>query len=290
MPAFLTLLILWSPTGDPAHEHLNPLYREMVETGVDVGGAPKLRLVAPSLSDGLDAKGQMAAIKALAKQDYALDDLLEPSIVAPHIYRVETLPVGLADAAVHRIDVWFVAYGDFATVTRRDYLEQKLQQAQRDRKVQRLKAEDLTQRGIAVPQNPDEGYSYSVAVILDRVQLHTTSYSVTSRTADSLVLASRVDGRFVNDREYPNQWRLLDPDDATRLGPPRPYRGGGGYVKVTRLAQPKGALFIESHTLFVEPKAWFDGGNLLSAKLPPAISNEVRSLRRELAKTRPGND
>ena len=53
------------------------------------------------------------------------------------------------------------------------------------------------------------------------------------------------------------------------------------------LAEPKGALFVEGHVVFAEPVKWFDGANLLRSKLPPVIQGQVRSFRRELAKSNP---
>jgi hypothetical protein len=52
-------------------------------------------------------------------------------------------------------------------------------------------------------------------------------------------------------------------------------------MKVTRLAEPVGALFVEQHVVFAEPAGWFDGANLLRPKLPLVIQGKVRAMRRE---------
>jgi len=55
-------------------------------------------------------------------------------------------------------------------------------------------------------------------------------------------------------------------------------------MKVTKLAEPAGALFVEQHLIFAEPVDWFDGANLLRSKLPLVVQDRVRSIRRQWAK------
>ena len=62
-----------------------------------------------------------------------------------------------------------------------------------------------------------------------------------------------------------------------------PYSGAGGYLKITRLHEPKGALFIEYHLIYSEPQGWFSGADPLTTKLPAIIQAEVRTFRRELS-------
>jgi hypothetical protein len=54
-------------------------------------------------------------------------------------------------------------------------------------------------------------------------------------------------------------------------------------VKITRLAEPAGSLFVEYHVAFAEPQGWFQGANLLRSKLPIAAQDSVRKFRRTLA-------
>jgi hypothetical protein len=96
----------------------------------------------------------------------------------------------------------------------------------------------------------------------------------------------KLDPRFAADGEFPNRWRSIDrlADEAEKLGPPRPYAGFGGYVRVTELREPAGALFVELHTAFQEPAEWFDGHNVLRSKLPLVTRENVRTFRRALAR------
>ena len=56
------------------------------------------------------------------------------------------------------------------------------------------------------------------------------------------------------------------------------------YLKITKLAEPAGAVFAEQHITFVEPHGWFDGENLLRSKLPLSVQENVRSTRKEFIK------
>ena len=57
-----------------------------------------------------------------------------------------------------------------------------------------------------------------------------------------------------------------------------------GTLIIGHLKEPANAILVEFHQVFVEPKKWFDGANLLRSKLPLVIQPEVRAFRRELTK------
>jgi hypothetical protein len=113
-----------------------------------------------------------------------------------------------------------------------------------------------------------------------------TRYALLTRKPASVVLACKVDPRFEKDAEYPNGWRSIERDAAAQLvyGPKQPYSGAGFYVRITKLAKPAGAIFVEYHSAFWEPKGWFDGENLLRAKLPTIANHEVKQFRGKWAK------
>jgi hypothetical protein len=94
-----------------------------------------------------------------------------------------------------------------------------------------------------------------------------------------------MDDRFQNDKQHPNIWRHINVvEEEEKLGSPQPYTGMAGYVLVTKLPEPAGALLVEMHFLLHEPPAWFGGRNLLRSKLPTLIQDNVRSFRRKLSK------
>src|SRR5262249_55725631 len=89
--------------------------------------------------------------------------------------------------------------------------------------------------------------------------------------------------------EFPNQWRKITFNKRTgakEIGNPNPYSGLGAYAKVTKLASPEGALFVEYHIIYNEPQEWFDGKSVFDAKLPQLIQNDVKRFRNDL-KTAP---
>ena len=121
-------------------------------------------------------------------------------------------------------------------------------------------------------------------IVLERVELRAALQTIVTRQPDSLLAATRVDPRFATDTDFPNQWRKisLDEEGQRKLGPSHPYPGAGGYLKITRLHEPKDALFVEYHLVYTEPKGWFSGADPLTTKVPAIIQSEVRTFRQEL--------
>ncbi|MES1213546.1 MAG: hypothetical protein ABUL64_03085, partial [Singulisphaera sp.] len=87
-------------------------------------------------------------------------------------------------------------------------------------------------------------------------------------------------------KQFPNSWSPLERDASGKLsvGAAKAYSGLGGYMKMTELVEPAGALFVECHIVFDEPEAWFHGKNFLRSKLPLVVQDNVRSFRRKLGK------
>jgi hypothetical protein len=102
-----------------------------------------------------------------------------------------------------------------------------------------------------------------------------------SRTDESVIAAAEIDSRFLNDKEFPNEWRLLN---GKNVGDPNPWDGAAMYLKITKLKAPEGAMLIEQHIIFAEPQGWFNGGGQLRSKLPVAVQDNARTMRRELLK------
>jgi hypothetical protein len=284
------LLLLASIQAPPTnHESSNLLFRELRETGVAISPTLKAPLPAPSLADGLDAKAQRAVLIALAGQEDQVEELTRPSIVSPHILKIRAIKPSDPHSPAFGVDFWFIAYGDLETIAKENFLKDLLNSTQKDRKVHILTEAELAKRKLKA--QPDEGYSHTVSTVMDKVQLLSTNYACTSKTSDSIVIASRLDPRFQDDAEYPNQWRLLEKnaEGKVEFGPPQPYAGAGSYLKITRLAAPAGALLVESHLIYTEPKPWFNGANLLRSKMPLLVQSEVRSFRKELSKRKPSS-
>jgi hypothetical protein len=274
------LLLAATISADDSHEKANPLYKELREAGVPVSVKEKSPLPPPLMPDGVDARGQKAILMKLEENDDFRDELLRKSVVAPHVLKFRDVTPTDPVAPAYGMDLWFIAYGDLDTLAKKDVTTFFLA-GRKGVKLQSLTAADLAKRGLkAKTENGlEQRYFHTISPVLDTIELSITSRTVLSRTADSLLLATTLDPAFAKDKEFPNQWEPIPP-----AGSPEGYDGNGMYLKVTRLVEPKGALFVESHRVSTEPKKWFGGANRLRSKLPILVQDEVRGFRRELSK------
>ncbi|QDS88644.1 hypothetical protein EC9_28350 [Rosistilla ulvae] len=125
----------------------------------------------------------------------------------------------------------------------------------------------------------DDKYSYAhEPELLKRISLSMVLRSNDTKTDASVYAGSIVVAADPENRQQ-SSWAPLDkPEDKT------PYLGMGIYTKATPLVELPDVLFFEAHMVFYEPKAWFRGKNLLGAKLPIMIQDQVRTLRRGVAR------
>jgi hypothetical protein len=266
----------------------NPIYQALVEKGLALSPQETVKLPPPVLTDGMTSAQQKAAIETLLAGKYEWGTFARKALVAPFLLRIndegrEAGQVG------RRVDLYFITYGSLDSMRGDDFLKGQLNFAAADdesadgSRVKILTADELSKRGLAVDQRA--GSSRWIAVestLLNKVRLRLTTQNLKSESADSILIASVVDPKFVNDPEYPNDWRPIAADESGRrqIGAPQPYAGLASYVKGTQLSDPAGAVFIEYHVAFAEPQGWFHGTNLLRSKLPLVVQNMVRKLRR----------
>lgn len=275
-------LLLFAAAAGNGHDQANPLYRELRDAGVPIPGAGKMPLPAPTMPDALDDKAQQEVLKKLAGEDFSVEQLTEESIVAPQILRITEHPKSEARS----VDVWFIAHGDLKKLGNKKFLERVMSSNEKKGRGRDLTPAELARHKIAIKPEDEkhESYGHTVFTFLDRVQISAPGRSYWTETTDSLLIASKLDPRFVGDKDVPNEWRSVkkNEDGQIELGPPHPYEGAGYYVKITRLSQPKGALLVEGHLIFLEPQGWFQGQDLLRSKLPLVVTDQVRATRREI--------
>jgi hypothetical protein len=291
MTAILPLFLLTLPAAE-GHEQANPVYKELRQQGVAVSARNRATLPAPTMADGLDPKAQADVLKKLAGDRHPVEELVRRSVVAPHVYQFRDVRPSDPGAPAYGVDVWFIAYGDLKKLAQKD-VNSYFSANRKEVQAHVLTGGELARRKLSPrPGDGPEGrYVHSVYPLLDRVQVEMTTFTTVSRTADSILVATRLDPRFAGDPQFPNRWREIRRDEGTdkpTLGPPHPYDCTALYLKITRLAEPKGALLVEYHRVSTEPKEWFRGANLLRSKLPILIQSEVRAFRREAAKTATG--
>lgn len=280
----LALLALL-PAQPPAHESANPLYKELLEVGLPVGGDAKAKFPAPSMPDGLDAAKQKAVINQLIAGETNYDEFTRKSVVARELLKIRDIAPSDPNAPARGVDSWFLVHGDFALLEDEKFLDRLLNAGRGGGQGNTLTKDDLAKRKITVADEKRESYGHVEFDFLEKVRLKLTGRTVWTRNGESAVAAGRIDPRFDADPEFPNTWQsIIKEGGQTRYGPAQPYSGAAFYVKLTKLADPAGAVFVEQHVIFLEPKGWFDGANLLRSKLPPAVQQNVRAMRKEWMK------
>jgi len=275
---------------EPAHAQ-NAVFRQVLKDGLKSGGQT-VSLPLPRLFDGQAAEAQRAALHEVAGSDQALDAMLRNSVTAPYIIKPHDLKT--SEGTIRSVDLWFVVYSDLKQV---DFGQEAARTDQKEFEVANmwfqtrvLKADDLQKAGVKpVPDVAGQSswYSHVHGRLLDRIEFQATNWVVTSQTPDSLVIASGTDPSFAKAGALANTWKPLAKTDAPASGDTvKPYEGGVSYAKISRLALKDGALLIEMHTAFVEPDGWFQGNPILRSKFNIAAQDQIRSLRRELARKR----
>jgi hypothetical protein len=272
----------------------NEVFAALIGQGVEIGPHEFVRVALPTLADRLNAAQQRRAIEAIPDAGHSWEDLTRRSVVAPIILKISKDEDSPQRMCCH-LDVGFVAYGTLAAVRELRCLQSQAKPSGTDVDTENgvttkpLTPGDLLRRGLKPPDRDDEPHYFADELrILGRVRVGMTTRAATSETQDSILTASILDTRFANDAQFPNGWRPVSRNESGRrtLGSRQPYSGYGGYAKVTKLAKPAGALFIEYHLVFAEPEGWFGGSNALRSKLPLVAQYLVRQLRQELEKGR----
>jgi hypothetical protein len=276
----LLSLALTADAPEPVHAS-NLVYREIVGEGVHLGDTV-VRLPAPRLADGQTPEAQRKVLAELAGGERAVEDLIRDSVNAPFILKVRDEKTKDGDT-IRMADLVFVVH---ATLDEIDPAEGALESAKSPTEAANMRVEttllsatDLAPLKIPAPEAGREWYARMSSRLLDRIKVEATNHLVVSRSADSLVVASRTDPRFGEATTRPNAWSPLS-RDGTPGAPAKPYQGGVSYTKISRLAGMPGLLVVESHFAFVEPRAWFDGAPVLRSKFAPVAQDQIRRLRR----------
>ena len=218
---------------------------------------------------------------------------------APIAMKLGRIPSKQGNDLLRTINISFIVYGDWNVLTgkqfannilKKDNAKSKNAGGSTVSKAGYLEPTELAVRGLKVRSTPElkEYFLYTTFKLFDQVEVSATRFGAATKTPTGVVVAAMVDPRFAKDKEkqYPNQWRSITRDAAgnPQLGPLQPYSGAGFYAKVTRLAEPANAIFVEFHSTFYEPQDWFGPGNenLLPAELRKIIPYQVKQFRIKL--------
>jgi hypothetical protein len=287
LPAWLvvTIMILSATAED--------VVEDLITRGVPLESGAAAELPKPQMPDGLTRDQQQKALaKAVGK--HPLDRFVRNSVVAPFSLEITAVDDAAGKRSGQRVDFCVVAYGTVVEIVEQNLFGDLAGANEPEAgepahtSARALTSEELQQRKLAPQKTSDREESYLVLdlPILNRVQLRGVGRALRERSAASVVAGIVLDERFRDDRQFANTWSAITRDAAGKLsvGPPAPYAGLGGYMKVTELRDPAGALFVECHLAFDEPEAWFGGKNLLRSKLPLVVQDNVRTFRRKLGK------
>jgi hypothetical protein len=281
---------------EPEHAR-NPIYVSVVRDGITANGAT-LKLPEPRLCDRQTAAAQRAATREVAGSDQRLDELVRNSVTAPYLIKVRDQKAG--DATIRVVDVWFVVYADIPEFDpAREAAKadgQEVEAGNMALRTRLLKPDELRAAGITPPPSrpdrsgPSSWYAHLHGRLLDRIEFDATNHVVATRTGDSVIIAGRTDPAFDKPGPSANGWKPAGGGDAAGAAAVvlKPYAGGISYTKISRLAFRPGALLVEMHGAFVEPHDWFQGAPILRSKFGVVAQDQIRRLRRELARQRKG--
>jgi hypothetical protein len=263
-------------------EDQNPLFKSLIDNGITVN-KQNFKFPTPKMVDGLTAAQQKDVITKLIDKRYDYAEFTRQSVEAPRLLDIADLKGNAAGSTPRAVDVCFIAYGDFKLLQDDKFLDRLMSAGNKGSggKGGELKEDALNKRGIKIADKKRENYGFVEFDFLGVVRLKATGHAMWSRNDESVIAAAEIDPRFLNDKEFPNEWSPLNGGQA---GNPNPWDGAAMYLKITKLQQPAGALFIEQHIIYIEPQGWFNGGNQLRAKLPLAVQDNTRTMRRELLK------
>ncbi len=281
MPYALILALLL-PIED-GHDG-NPVFRSVMDEGLSAGGAT-VKLPAPTFRDGQSADEQKAALRGVAGSTRGAEEMLQDSISAPH--RLKLTDVKADGVTLRSGDLVFVLRGvDIDAIKPDEALRQTrvgdVSAGNMRFEVRVLSPDDFKDPPPAL-SGGREWLIHSRGRLLDRIAVESTDRVVASTSADSLVFAAKTDPIFGPGTLFPNRWSTIEPRaTGDAFGPPQPYAGGVGYLKITRLKGLDRAAVVEVHFAFAEPLAWFQGDPILRSKFGLIAQDQVRRLRREL--------
>lgn len=290
-------LIVFLPLGAVAplrssaadEQAVNPLYEDLVHKGIAIPTGPTVKLPTPLIPPGA-TPANMNELLDKAAGRVPVEFFLRRSVTAPFSLTISSAEKKDGQRCGQEINLKFVAYGKLDKVVESDFIKQFLSGKGKKESGDQstiMEPDDLKKRGIRLldGRNRKEQYSTTTLTLLDKVRVDGVMRSIRTSSPQFVLSATRMDDRFQNDKQYPNIWRHINVrEEEEKLGPAQPYSGMAGYVLVTKLKEPAGALLVEMHFLLPEPPAWFGGPNLLRSKLSTVIQDDVRSFRRKLTK------
>jgi hypothetical protein len=281
-----------APDLEPEHR-ANLVFASLVSEGFEIDGKSR-RWSAPLLKDGQTAEAQRAAMRTLVANDREVDELLRNSVTAPQVVKVRDEPAHGSNL-LRAADAWFVVHADLRSIdpekaARAPGKTEPVEVGNMRFSTALLEPADIKAAGLPDSKPGQEWFVHSESRLLDRIHVESTDQAFLTRSEESVVVATRTSRAFDRNERFGNRWWPIKSERGRdQAGKSEVYAGGAGYVKISKLKLKEGALLVEAHFTFAEPKAWFDGAPILRSKLVLVAQDQVRRLRRDLAKGGPGS-
>ena len=211
-------------------------------------------------------------LRGLSYQPFARD-----SVVAPVRIDLDYIKDSAGDRVGHRFHVMFIVHAPFSKFASDDFTAQVLGPSDTQESDDTFRSETLSDQALehlgVDASDGGERFRRLTFDLLDKIRFSGVfRFQTTTGDGQNRVDLSLVDGAA-------SRWRRLDDSDQTdREGD---YSGLRGWITATDLATGDGVL-IEARLAFYEPPQWFRGSNYLRSKLPLALQEAARDLRRRL--------
>jgi len=295
MISLLLLVPLVAAGADPGADGSNPIYHALIASGLNIEGRT-IKFPRPLLNDEQSAETQQAQLVELLGSERKVAEFLRDSVSAPFILKLKDETT--TGSILRRADLWFAVHAsldsvDFDAFSRQSNDSKPVEVGNMRFESRQLDAAALKERGIEVPASNDTQeafFMHQTGRLLDRIHVEGTDSIFASRTPRSLVIAAQTDRRFDNDPKAANRWwsitRRAGKEEA---GTAQVYHGGASYVVINQLASDPKVLVAEAHFVFAEPRPWFDGSPILRSKISLIAQDQIRHLRREIARKKGGD-
>jgi hypothetical protein len=269
------------------HADENVIFKELVTKGVPLSNGKTIILPQPVMADGLDEANQQKVLTSLTDAQH-LDSFLKGGLNDWYELKKTSTPGAKADDSIGRqVDLYYVAQGKLDTATNPNFMKKVLNQNDPKAKGKadyftdaELKSRKLTVTNTATVK---EKYAHAFNKILGKVEVSGAGRGIRTIDPESMLVADKLDPRFANDPDYPNQWQSIKiVAGAPALGKSEKYSGLGSYIKVTKLKGAEDRVFVEYHLIFDEPHGWFNGQANLMSHLDDVYKVDVRKFRREM--------
>ncbi len=262
----------------------NEVFRGLVGPGLRLS-EQEIRFPEPSIREGQTESQQRTALEEVCGSGARADELLRDSVSAPFVLKLEDRE-GKNGDVVRVAHLWFAIRADFEKLDPEQFAPgeaEPVEAANMKFGGTVVDEKDLKAKGIEIPKTEAGGarvwFVHSRGDLLDRIHVEKTSKVEATRSEESLMVAARPAEAFGIEGPAASFWR-----NTKEGGSVQPYDGGGGYVKVTRYKPVAGLLIVEAHLAFLEPEGWFQGRPILRSKIGIVAQDQIRDLRRSLAK------